>query len=227
MYNLNRVLSNRVEDLDSVRKMTERNFSLQYLNAENRRFNGSSSYRENSRKIRRILKNEKYKGDVLQGKTYTTDPITHKRVVNMGEENMYYIKEHHQAIIEPELFDKVQQILEKRAGSREKEKLNSKINKLIDLRLDNAIDRDTFLDRKEKLQAQIEQLNMKQEKLMLDERNNTNRKLSLNKIRKFFETGDIVTEFDKDAFEILIKQIIVGGYDEKENADPHTLNALR
>lgn len=223
MYNLNRVLSNRVEDLDSVRKMTERNFSLQYLNAENRRFNGSSSYRENSRKIRRILKNEKYKGDVLQGKTYTTDPITHKRVVNMGEENMYYIKEHHQAIIEPELFDKVQQILEKRAGSREKEKLNSKINKLIDLRLDNAIDRDTFLDRKEKLQAQIEQLNMKQEKLMLDERNNTNRKLSLNKIRKFFETGDIVTEFDKDAFEILIKQVIVGGNDEKENADPHAI----
>ena len=37
--------------------------------------------------VRRILKNEKYKGDVLQGKTYTTDPITHKRVINMGEEN--------------------------------------------------------------------------------------------------------------------------------------------
>ena len=40
-----------------------------------------------------------YKGDVLQGKTYTTDPITHKRVINMGEENQYYIKEHHTAII--------------------------------------------------------------------------------------------------------------------------------
>ena len=75
------------------------------------------------------------------------------------------------------------------------------MNKLIDLSLDNAIDRDIFLERKEKLQAQIEQLNMKQEKLMLDERNNTNRKLSLNKIRKFLETGDIVAEFDKDAFE--------------------------
>ena len=72
------------------------------------------------------------------------------------------------------------------------------MNKLIDLSLDNVIDRDTFLERKEKLQTQIEQLNMKQEKLMLDERNNTNRKLSLNKIRKFLETGDIVTEFDKD-----------------------------
>ena len=30
---------------------------------------------------------------VLQGKTYTTDPITHKRVVNMGEGNKYYIKD--------------------------------------------------------------------------------------------------------------------------------------
>ena len=105
----------------------------------------------------------------------------------------------------------------------EKQKLNSKMNKLIDLSLDNAIDRDTFLERKEKLQAKIEQLNMKQEKLMLDETNNTNRKLSLSKIRKFLETGEIVTEFDKDAFEILIKQVIVGGYDEKENADPHAI----
>lgn len=61
------------------------------------------------------------------------------------------------------------------------------MNKLIDLSLDNAIDRDTFLERKEKLQTQIEQLNMKQEKFMLDERNNANRKLSLNKIRKFLE----------------------------------------
>lgn len=105
----------------------------------------------------------------------------------------------------------------------EKQKLNLKMNKLIDLSLDNAIDRETFLERKEKLQTQIEQLNMKQEKLMMDERNKTNRKLNLNKIRKYLETGDIVTEFDKDAFEILIKQVIVGGYDEKENADPHAI----
>lgn len=58
----------------------------------------------------------------MQGKTYTTDQITHKRVINMREENQYYIKEHHIAIIEPELFDKVQQILEKRAGLRSKGK---------------------------------------------------------------------------------------------------------
>lgn len=94
------------------------------------------------------------------------------------------------------------------------------MNKLIDLSLDNAIDRETFLERKEKIQNQIEQLNLKQEKLVLDERNKTNRKLSLNKLKRYLENGEIITEFDKDAFEILVKQVIIGGYDEKDKADP-------
>ena len=68
--------------------------------------------------IRGILKNEKYKGDVLQGKTYTTDPISHRRVVNMGEENMYYMQEHHEPIISERMFNQVQEILQKRGGVR-------------------------------------------------------------------------------------------------------------
>ena len=70
------------------------------------------------------------------------------------------------------------------------------------------------------MQNQIEQLNLKQEKLVLDERNETNRKLSLNKLKRYLENGEIITEFDKDAFEILVKQVIIGGYDEKDKADP-------
>ena len=36
--------------------------------------------------------NEKYKGDLLQGKTFTVDPITHRRLENMGEEQKYLIQ---------------------------------------------------------------------------------------------------------------------------------------
>lgn len=90
------------------------------------------------------------------------------------------------------------------------------MNKLIDL----SLDIETFLERKEKIQNQIEQLNLKQEKLVLDERNKTNRKLSLNKLKRYLENGEIITEFDEDAFEILVKQVIIGGYDEKDKADP-------
>lgn len=65
-----------------------------------------------------ILKNEKYIGDVLQGKTFTTDPITHKRLVNCGESDQYYMKNHHEAIISREEYDKVQEILKERCGAR-------------------------------------------------------------------------------------------------------------
>ncbi len=72
----------------------------------------------NDSTIRGILRNEKYKGDVLQGKTYTSDPISHKRYVNMGEADKYYISEHHEPIITPEQFDLVQEILKERCGAR-------------------------------------------------------------------------------------------------------------
>ena len=69
--------------------------------------------------VRGIIKNEKYKGDVLQGKTFTIDPISHKRLSNMGEVDQYYTEDHHEAIISRELFDKAQKILATRRGTRE------------------------------------------------------------------------------------------------------------
>ena len=58
--------------------------------------------------IRGILKNEKYKGDVLAQKTYVADLFTKKCVKNTGELPMYLVKNHHVPIIEPEIFDRVQ-----------------------------------------------------------------------------------------------------------------------
>lgn len=61
--------------------------------------------------VRGILKNEKYKGDLLMGKTYTVDSILKRRLDNHGESNKYYTKNHHEAIISEEEWDKVQDIL--------------------------------------------------------------------------------------------------------------------
>ena len=72
----------------------------------------------NDSTIRGILRNEKYKGDVLQGKTYTADPLSHKRYRNLGESDQFYVSEHHEPIISPEKFDIVQEILKERCGAR-------------------------------------------------------------------------------------------------------------
>lgn len=49
--------------------------------------------------VRGIITNEKYKGDLLMGKTFTVDPISKRRLDNFGEEEKYYIKNHHEPII--------------------------------------------------------------------------------------------------------------------------------
>lgn len=61
-----------------------------------------------------MLTNEKYKGDALLQKGYTVDFLTKKTKRNCGEIPMYYIEEDHEAIIEPDVFDMVQQMLEER-----------------------------------------------------------------------------------------------------------------
>ena len=65
-----------------------------------------------------IIKNEKYKGDILQGKTITVDPISKRRLANFGEEEQFYVREHHDPIISAEVFDIAQQILKKRVAGR-------------------------------------------------------------------------------------------------------------
>ena len=38
-----------------------------------------------------IIKNEKYKGDLLQGKTFTVDPISKRRLDNRGEVDQFLL----------------------------------------------------------------------------------------------------------------------------------------
>jgi len=63
-----------------------------------------------------IVRNEKYKGDLLLGKTYTVDPISKRRLENMGEEDQFYIKNHHEAIVTEEEWNKAQEIRKSRYG---------------------------------------------------------------------------------------------------------------
>lgn len=64
--------------------------------------------------INKILRNEKYMGDALLQKTYTTDFLTKKRIKNNGTVPQYYVEDDHEAIIPKELFMQVQEELVRR-----------------------------------------------------------------------------------------------------------------
>lgn len=65
-----------------------------------------------------IINNEKYMGDLLLGKSFTVDPISKRRLTNMGEEDRFYIENHHEAIISKEIFEKAQEIRQRRSKGR-------------------------------------------------------------------------------------------------------------
>ena len=71
-----------------------------------------------SSSIMGIINNEKYKGDILLGKTFTVDPISKRRLENLGEEDRYYIHNHHEPIISEEMFARAQEIRSRRNGNR-------------------------------------------------------------------------------------------------------------
>jgi DNA invertase Pin-like site-specific DNA recombinase len=64
--------------------------------------------------VQSILTNEKYKGDALLQKVYTTDFLTKKKKKNEGEVPQYYVEGNHEAIISPEVFDRVQILMQAR-----------------------------------------------------------------------------------------------------------------
>ena len=64
--------------------------------------------------VRSVISQEKYVGDLLGQKTYVDNPITHKKVRNYGEREQYLVRNHHDPIVTREVWNKAQEILEKR-----------------------------------------------------------------------------------------------------------------
>jgi DNA invertase Pin-like site-specific DNA recombinase len=62
-----------------------------------------------------ILKNEKYMGEMLLQKTYVEDHLSKKKKRNRGELPMYHVTQNHEAIIDKETFEAVQQKMRERA----------------------------------------------------------------------------------------------------------------
>lgn len=75
--------------------------------------------------ILKILRNEKYMGDLCQQKTYTPDFITHKKKYNKDKSTMIHLSNHHEPIIDKDLWDRTQDELIKRSPSDEQKSKHS------------------------------------------------------------------------------------------------------
>ena len=69
-------------------------------------------------RIRSILQNEKYCGDVLMQKTFLQDFINRKAIKNTGQLPMYLIENHHEGIVSREKYDAVQAEMARRNAAK-------------------------------------------------------------------------------------------------------------
>ena len=66
--------------------------------------------------VTKILKNEKYCGDLIQKKTYTPDYLTHEKKYNHGKEPLVELKDHHEPIIDRIKHRALEQMVEVHRG---------------------------------------------------------------------------------------------------------------
>ena len=128
-YTMNRALGYRIEDgermvvpeeAEIVRWLFETYSTGKYSVGELTRMAEEKGFRGLSGKplapsyIHVVLHNELYVGDKLLQKTYRVKPGVSKR--NHGEKKMYYVEDNHEAIVDRDLFNKVQEILKSRGA---------------------------------------------------------------------------------------------------------------
>lgn len=75
--------------------------------------------------ILRVLRNEKYVGDLIQKKTFTPSYLTHEKKYNRGQEEMVILHNHHEPIISREIWDRTQAELARRAPSEQQKARHS------------------------------------------------------------------------------------------------------
>ena len=68
--------------------------------------------------VRYVLSNEKYIGDSVYQKEYTTESLPFKRKRNHGELDKYYVSNTHEAVLDKDVFNAVQEMMKKNLEKR-------------------------------------------------------------------------------------------------------------
>ena len=92
--------------------------------------------------------------------------------------------------------------------------------KLLDLRLDNNIDRDIYDKKNQELSEQLKKLQAEQLQLVELSKNQESTKTRIREFRKNLNSGELLESFDRVVFESVVERIIIGGYNDEGVEDP-------
>ena len=101
--------------------------------------------------------------------------------------------------------------------------LEVKKNKLVDMRLEDTIDKETYDRKYLDLSSQIEQLQKECESLQDAAETESTMRKRVATFRQTLEQNEVLDTFDRHIFESIVEKVIVGGYDSNGNKDPYMI----
>src|SRR5699024_4470023 len=103
---------------------------------------------------------------------------------------------------------------------KEIQSLENKKNKLVDMRLENIIDKETYNEKYNALMQEINEKVQTREKSLSNLEEEKDIKKRLLAFKKVLEQNEVIETFDRYVFESVVDKVIVGGVDEDGNKDP-------
>ena len=100
--------------------------------------------------------------------------------------------------------------------SNELEKLNTKLSKLVDMKIEGIIDKTTYIKKEQELKTQIDDLELKRTELQNQKDKNNNIAKKLKEIEKIVEAPTCLKKFDKETFDSIVERIIIGENGNKD-----------
>jgi len=109
---------------------------------------------------------------------------------------------------------------------KEVDSIEMKLQKLVDMRLDEKMDKDTYEVKYLQLSKRLEVLNNNktQMELSLDESNELKKRIKT--FKSIFDKKEPLVEFDRYVFESIVDQVILGKVDEKGNKKPYHITFI-
>lgn len=108
-------------------------------------------------------------------------------------------------------------------AEKEIDALEKKKSKLVDMRLEEIVDKETYESKYADLVSKQEQLVEERQKLQETSDNEKDIKKRLKEFKKTLEQNEVLDKFDRYVFESIVEKVIVGGLDENGNVDPAQL----
>ncbi len=102
----------------------------------------------------------------------------------------------------------------------------NKKEKLLELMIEGAIDRETYDNKLQKYNNKIEKNEMKMDSLKAEVKNDNSIENGINKLKQLIVSKDEINEFDPEIFDAIVDYAIIGGYAENGQIDPYMIRFI-